>query len=55
VRVSGAGVEVVTKKTGSTGKATFQLKAKKYPGTVSYRVSRTGYQTTTYKQSVRRF
>jgi hypothetical protein len=55
VRVSGAGVKVVTRKTGSTGKVTFKLKAKKYPGTVNYRVTRTGYQTTTYKQSVRRF
>ena len=55
MRVSGAGVDAITKKTGSTGKVTFKVKAKKYPGIVSYRVSRTGYRTTTYTQSVRRF
>lgn len=55
VRVSGAGIDPFTKKTGSLGKVTFKIKAKKYPGTVSYRVSKSGYLTLTYKQSVRRF
>jgi hypothetical protein len=55
VRASGAGVGIVTKKTGSLGKVTFRLRATRYPGTVSYRVSRNGYLTMTYKQSVRRF
>jgi hypothetical protein len=55
VRVSGAGVNIVTKKTGSLGKVTFKLRARKYPATVSYRVTKAGYLTLTYKQSVRRF
>jgi hypothetical protein len=55
VRVSGARVNVVTKRTNSDGKVTFRIRARRYPGTVSYRVTKSGYVAYTYKQSVRRF
>jgi hypothetical protein len=55
VRVSGAGVDPKTKRTGSLGKVTFRIKAKRYPGTVTYRITKSGFKTLYYKQSVRRF
>jgi hypothetical protein len=55
VRVSGAGVDPKTKRTGSLGKVTFRIKAKRYPGTVTYRVTKSGFKTLYYTQSVRRF
>jgi hypothetical protein len=55
VRVSGARVRAVTKRTNSDGKVTFRIRARRYPGTVSYRVTKTGYLAFTFKQSVRRF
>jgi hypothetical protein len=55
VRVSGAGVKVTTKKTNSSGKVTFRIKAKRYPGSVTYRASKAGYVTRSLLQSVRRF
>jgi hypothetical protein len=53
VRASGAGVKKVTKSTGKLGKVSFKLKAKKYPGKITYRIVKTGYVTTTYTQLVR--
>jgi hypothetical protein len=55
VRVSGAGMKASTKKTGTGGKVTFRITARKYPGTVTFRVTKTGYTASSYKQSVRRF
>ena len=54
VRVSGGGVRIVTKRTGSLGKVTFRIRATRYPGTVTYRVSKTGFTTAYLRQSVRR-
>jgi hypothetical protein len=34
---------------------TFRIKAKRYPGTVTYRVTKTGFKTLYFNQSVRRF
>lgn len=53
VRVSGAGVRAATKVTGSAGKVAFRIRAKRYPGTVSFRITKTGFTSTTYKRSVR--
>jgi hypothetical protein len=53
VRVSGAGVTAKTKRTGSLGKVTFHIKATKYPGTVTYKVSKSGFKTAYLTQSVR--
>jgi hypothetical protein len=55
VRVSGAGVKVTTKRTGSNGKVTFRIRATRYPGKVTYRVSKAGFTTRSLLQSVRRF
>jgi hypothetical protein len=53
VRVSGAGVNVNTKTTGSTGKVSFRVRARKYPGKVTFRVSKTGFTTLYHVKSVR--
>jgi hypothetical protein len=53
VRVSGAGVTVATKKTGALGKVSFKVRAKRYPGTVSFKVSKAGFTTATIKRVVR--
>jgi hypothetical protein len=53
VRVSGAGLTVVTKRTSSLGKVSFRIRATRYPATVTYRVTKTGFTTLYYKQSVR--
>ena len=53
VRVSGAGVNTATKKTGSTGKARFAVKATRYPGKVTFKVSKAGYTTAYLYRSVR--
>jgi hypothetical protein len=53
VRVSGAGVPLRTKTTGSGGAARFYLKATRYPGTVTFRVSKTGYTTAYLYRKVR--
>jgi hypothetical protein len=44
VRASGAGVSATTKLTNSTGVARFYLKATRYPGTVTFKVTKGGYQ-----------
>jgi hypothetical protein len=54
VRVSGAGVAIVTKRTSSLGKVTFRIRATRYPGQVTYRVSKTGFTTAYVRHSVRR-
>jgi hypothetical protein len=54
VRVSGAGVSVRTKTTGATGKASFRLRARRYPGRVTFRVSKSGFTTAYLYRSVRR-
>lgn len=53
VRVSGAGVKAATKKTGVLGKVSFKVRAKRYPGTVSFKVSKAGFTTATIKRVVR--
>jgi hypothetical protein len=53
VHVSGARVGTKTKKTGTDGKVTFRLRARRYPGKVTYRVSKTGFTTAYIYQSVR--
>ena len=53
VRVSGAGLTTVTKHTSSLGKVSFRIRATRYPATVTYRVTKTGFTTLYYKQSVR--
>jgi hypothetical protein len=53
VRVSGAGVKIATKQTNVSGKVTFRIRAKKYPGRVAFKVTKTGFTTTTYYRSVR--
>jgi hypothetical protein len=54
VKVSGAGVRATTKRTGTLGKVTFRIRATRYPGTVTYRVSKAGFRTAYFRQSVRR-
>ncbi|MGH3015504.1 MAG: hypothetical protein ACRDNN_11195, partial [Gaiellaceae bacterium] len=54
VRVSGAGVRIVTKRTSSLGKVTFRIRATRYPGQVTYRVTKAGFTTAYLRQSVRR-
>ena len=53
VRISGAGVRVVTKRTGTGGKVSFRLRATRYPGRVSFRVTKLGFTAATYTRSVR--
>ncbi len=53
VRVSGAGVAAATKHTSSLGKVTFRIRATRYPGTVTYRITKTGYTALYFRQSVR--
>jgi hypothetical protein len=54
VRVSGGGVATKTKTTGATGKASFRLRARRYPGRVTFRVSKSGFTTAHLYRSVRR-
>jgi large repetitive protein len=53
VRVSGAGVAIRTKTTGTGGAAKFYLKATRYPGTVTFKVSKAGYTTAYLYRKVR--
>ena len=53
VRVSGAGVNAVTKKTNGLGKVTFKVRAKRYPGKVTFRVTKTGFEPETHQKTVR--
>lgn len=53
VRVSGAGVPLKTKYTGSTGKVSFSVKATMYPGTVTFKVTKAGYTTAYVTRKVR--
>lgn len=53
VRASGAGVKRTTKKTGSLGKVTFRLRPKRL-GTVTFRVTKTGFVAAELKKSVQR-
>jgi hypothetical protein len=53
VRASGAGVRATTKLTNSSGVARFYLRATRYPGTVTFRVSKAGYQTKYLYRKVR--
>lgn len=55
VRVSGAGVAIKTKTTGSGGAVKFYLKATRYPGKVTFKVSKAGYTTAYLYRSVRRY
>jgi hypothetical protein len=53
VRVSGAGVTAVTKQTNASGGVTFSVRAKKYPGTVTFKVTKSGFETEYHKKTVR--
>jgi hypothetical protein len=53
VRASGAGVVTTTKSTGLSGVAKFYLKATRYPGTVTFTVSKSGFRTASISRSVR--
>ena len=53
VRASGAGINPVTKQTGATGKVTFKIRARRYPGSITFRVSKTGFTTATHVKTVR--
>jgi hypothetical protein len=53
VRVSGAGVPIRTKTTGTGGAAKFYLKATRYPGTVTFKVAKAGYTTAYLYRKVR--
>jgi hypothetical protein len=53
VRVSGAGVAIRTKTTGSGGAARFCLKATRYPGKITFKVWKTGYTTAYLYRAVR--
>ncbi len=52
VRASGAGINVVTKKSGAAGKVTFWIRAKRYPGSITFRVSKAGFTTTKHVKTV---
>jgi hypothetical protein len=54
VRVSGAGVPVRTRFTSPTGRTSFFLKATRYPGKLTFRVSKSGFTTAYLYRSVRR-
>jgi hypothetical protein len=53
VRVSGAGAAIVTKTTGPTGKVTFKVRAKRYPGKVTFRITKAGFTTLSHVKTVR--
>jgi hypothetical protein len=53
VRISGAGVRAVTKRTGTGGKVSFRLRATRYPGRVAFRVTKLNFTAATYYRSVR--
>jgi hypothetical protein len=53
VRVSGAGVTAVTKQTNASGVVTFTVRARRYPGTVTFRITKTGFETELHKKTVR--
>ena len=53
VRVSGAGVTAVTKKTSASGGVTFKVRAKRYPGKVTFRITKTGFETEKHVKTVR--
>jgi hypothetical protein len=53
VRASGAGINAVTKKTGAAGKVTFRIRAKRYPGSITFRISKAGFTTATHVKTVR--
>ncbi|HEX2045552.1 MAG TPA: carboxypeptidase-like regulatory domain-containing protein [Gaiellaceae bacterium] len=54
VRVSGAGVGITTKLTNRYGRASFRLRATRYPGTVTFRISKSGFRTAYAYRNVRR-
>jgi hypothetical protein len=53
VRVSGAGVVASTKQTNASGAVTFKVKAKRYPGKVTFKITKAGFEAETYKKTVR--
>jgi hypothetical protein len=53
VRISGAGVRAVTKRTGTGGKVSFRLRATRYPARVAFRVTKLNFTAATYYRSVR--
>jgi hypothetical protein len=54
VRVSGGGVRIVTKRTGAVGRVTFRIRATRFPGQVTFRVTKPGFTTAYLRQTVRR-
>jgi hypothetical protein len=53
VRVSGAGVNAVTKQTNASGEVNFWVRAKRYPGTVTFKITKAGFETAYHKKTVR--
>ncbi len=54
VRVSGAGVRAATKQTGATGKVSFRIRARRYPGRVTFRLTKAGFPALNVVKTVRR-
>ena len=52
VRATGAGISAVTKKSGATGKVTFWIRPKRYPGSITFKVSKAGFTTATHVKTV---
>ena len=46
-------MNAVTKKTNGLGKVTFKVRAKRYPGKVTFRVTKTGFEPETHQKTVR--
>jgi hypothetical protein len=53
VRVSGAGVKAATKTTSATGKVSFRIRATRYPGKVTFRVTKAGFTPLNHVKRVR--
>ncbi len=53
VRVSGAGVKAATKTSNADGKVVFKIRATKYPGKVTFRVTKTGFTALNHVKTVR--
>lgn len=53
VRVSGAKVTAVTKQTNASGVVSFRVRARRYPGTVTFKITKAGFETAYHKKTVR--
>jgi hypothetical protein len=53
VRVSGAGVKAATKLSNAEGKVVFRIRATKYPGKVTFKITKAGFTTLSHVKTVR--